>query len=354
MSKSRSFILSVFLCIPAIAYARQGAAPAAAPSPAAPAAAQNRINLDVLVTDSAGKPVSELEPPDFTVLDNGQPRKILAFRRTDGTVGNRFDPPEEVIIVLDAVNLPYQGVTLQRLEVEKFLRQNDGHLAQPTSVFIFTSDGLRVQPAPSRDGNALATILHNSTGTVRSRGTAAGSYGLAEQFTSSIQTIKGIADNESHKPGRKMLIWIGPGWPWLDAREFTQSNEGKQQYFRSIVDLSKKLREARVTLYSLYTIVGLNGIAYEGYLKPVREAKKADAPYLGLQVLVTQTGGRVSAPSNDLAGMISKCIEDIGEYYTLTFAPPPAAQADEYHDLKVQVNKSGLNVRTNTGYYNQP
>ena len=112
---------------------------------------------------------------------------------------------------------------------------------------MFISEGLRVQPAPSKDGNALADMLHQSTGTVRSMGSAAGSYGLAEQFTNSIQTLKGIADNEARKPGRKMLIWIGPGWPWLVGRQFTKSNEGKQQYFQSIVDVSRKLREARIS-----------------------------------------------------------------------------------------------------------
>lgn len=77
---------------------------------------QNRISLDVLVADGAGKPTAGLEPTDFTLLDNSQPRKILGFRRTDGIAGNRYDPPVEVIIVLDAINLPYQAVTLQRLD----------------------------------------------------------------------------------------------------------------------------------------------------------------------------------------------------------------------------------------------
>ena len=358
MNKLYCLCLSSFLCFPALACAQQtGAAAPIAPSPGSTAAAASvpaRINLDVLVTARDVKPISGLEPSDFTLLDSTQPRRILAFRRTDGTVGSRMDPPVEVIIVLDAVNLPYQAVTLQRLGIEDFLRRNGGHLAQPTSIFLLTSDGLRVQPAPSRDGNALATALHQSTGTVRSRGTAAGDYGLAEQFTSSIQTLKEIAANGARKPGRKMLIWIGPGWPWLVGRQFTQSNEGQRQHFQSIVDLSRMLREARITLYSTYSIVGIDAVAYEAYVKPVREAKKADAPNLGLQVIATQTGGRVLDPSNDIPGQLEQCIADIGAYYTLTFAAPPAAQMNEYHDLKVQVDQPGLTVRTRNGYYDQP
>ena len=41
-------------------------------------------------------------------------------------------------------------------------------------------------------------------------------------------------------------------------------------------------------------------------------------------------------------------------FYTLSFDPPYAAQPDEYHDLKVQIEAPGLSARTTTGYYDQP
>jgi hypothetical protein len=45
---------------------------------------------------------------------------------------------------------------------------------------------------------------------------------------------------------------------------------------------------------------------------------------------------------------------DAGAYYTLSFDPPRAEHADEYHDLEVKIDKSGLKPRTNTGYYYEP
>jgi hypothetical protein len=140
------------------------AAPTSAVTAPAPAAVPAHISIDVVVEGKDGKPVPELEPADLTLLDNGQPRKILGFRRTDGTAGNKVDLPEEVIIVLDSVNMPYQAVTLLRLELVKFLRANGGHLAQPTSVFVFASEGLRIQPAPSKDGNAIADAINTAVG----------------------------------------------------------------------------------------------------------------------------------------------------------------------------------------------
>lgn len=346
-------------CSPSLGLSQQSAASApAATTPAAmsaPAAWGSRVSIDVLVTDKAGKPVPDLEPTDFVLLDDNQPRKVLNFRRTNGTVGNKFDPPVEVIIVLDSVNMAYQAVTLFRLQLQKFLRQNGGHLTQPVSLFVYASDGLRVQPAPSKDGNALAAMLNTSVGTMRSRATAAGDYGLAEQFTSSIETLKGIAENEARKPGRKMLIWLGNGWPLLNDREFLRTNEGEQRHFEDIVDLSRKLREARIAVYGIYSLnSAADQFLYEAFLKPVRDFHKANAGNLSMQVLARQTGGRVIDPSNDMAGQIESCIADIGPYYTLTFTAVAAAQANEFHDLKVQLAQPGLTVRTTNGYYNQP
>lgn len=358
MSKAPSIFLCLFLLFQGSAVAQQVQTPPSvvssqrtAPAPASPA---SRMNLDVLVTGNDGKPVADLEPLDFTLLDDGQPRKILGFRRTDGTVGNRFDPPVEAIIVLDAVNLPYQAVTLQRLELEKFLRQNRGSLALPTSVFLYTSQGLRVQPAPSKDGNALAAMLDQAAGTVRARELSGGVYSLVEQFQDSFKTFNGIAENEARKPGRKVLVWIGPGWPLLTQRFFIQSNESRQNYFKQLVALSKKLQEARITVYNVAPIVGVTRTLYEGYLKPVTAFRKMEIGDLALEVQAVHTGGRVLDPDNDLVRQIDTCLADVGEYYTLTFAPPPAASADEYHDLKVQVAQPGLTARTSTGYYNQP
>lgn len=313
-----------------------------------------RVSLDVVVTDKTGKPVGNLEPFDLTLLDNSQPRKILSFRRTDALRGSRFDPPVEVILVIDAVNLPYQAVTQQRLEVEKFLRLNQGMLAYPTSVFLFSSQGLLIQPEPSMDGNALAKMLDNATGTVRARDLSGGVYSLAEQFQDSFKTMQEITKNEARKPGRKVLIWVGPGWPLLTERFFKESNESRQNYFHQLVMLTRQLREARITVYNVAPIVGVTRELYKGYLKPVTEARKMEIADLGLEVLAVNTGGRVLDPSNDLAALILKCESEIGPYYTVTFEPPQAAEADEFHSLRVQVSGDGLTARTDIGYYDEP
>jgi hypothetical protein len=71
-------------------------------------------------------------------------------------------------------------------------------------------------------------------------------------------------------------------------------------------------------------------------------------------VLATQTGGKIMGPDNDLVMQINRCIEDANAFYRISFDPAPAEHPDEYHDLKIVVDKPGTVVRTQTGYYNQP
>jgi hypothetical protein len=96
------------------------------------------------------------------------------------------------------------------------------------------------------------------------------------------------------------------------------------------------------------------GASYKEFLHAVKSAHQAESGDLALQVVAVQSGGRVLDPSNDLAGQIAKCVEDLSAFYTISFTPAHADHADDYHDLKVQVARPGLAARTSTGYYNQP
>src|SRR5580658_2550189 len=121
-------------------------------------ASEGIVKLDVAVTDKSGKPVSGLTSKDFTLLDNGQPQKIVTFHAFDG-ITVKPDPPVEVILVIDALNLQHQQLSSAEQEVGKFLRENGGKLAQPITIYRLSYDRLLAVPQPSTDGNALATEI---------------------------------------------------------------------------------------------------------------------------------------------------------------------------------------------------
>lgn len=332
------------------------------PKPATPprvATPDGRIHLDVVVTDAAGKPVFGLEPGDFKLLDNDQPGRILSFHSFDG-VNVKPDPAVEVILVLDIANLPFQQVAFVRTEVERFLRQNGGHLVQPVSIYLLSESGLQIQPRPSVDGNALVKVLNQINGRLQTTYAVEGADADLRHFELSVRQLASIAENKVKDPGRKLLIWLGPGWPMVEGGNYRFSDRDQRSYFDAIVELSTTLRQARMAVYSVSATGPALGAGpdrrflYRDYLRGVKSARQADTGDLALKVLATHSGGRILGPDNNVTAQINNVIAEANTFYSISFNPPPAQHTDEYHDLKVLLGKPGLLARTNTGYYNEP
>ena len=309
---------------------------------------EGRIHLDVLVTDAAGKPVSGLAPQDFTLLADNQPQKIVSFRAFDGATA-KPDPAVQVIVVVDAVNCGFSELGFIREGLEHYLRQNGGHLAQPVSLLMLTVSGLQKLSPPSLDGIALAAIVEQIRPSIRPQG--------VYTFPISVLTLSHIAQDQGKIPGRKLLVWLGPGWatPVPNPTVMTRQEErDRQSHFNLAVLLSTELREARIALYGGYS----NSAFYErDFLKGVRKVTDEDPRNLSLGVLALESGGRGGLAyvnrDSDVFDQIDSFAAEASTFYTLSFDPPRTDRADEYHDLKVVVDKPDLIARTNTGYYNE-
>lgn len=324
----------------------------------APSAANRRITLEVQVTDKFGAPVRGLQTRDFTLLDDKLPLNILSFHAVDHSAPASSDPPVEIVLVVDAVNAPFQAVSYERNEIRKFLLQNGGKLAQPVSLLIFADAGSKMQADASSDGNALAALYDQYETGLRSINRSQGFYGATERFDMSLKTIRSLAAYEATRPGRKLMIWISPGWPLLSGPNIELTGKEEQQFFDSIVSLSNELRKAGVTLYNIDPLgladFGIRTSYYEEFLKGVASPRHAQGADLGLQVLATQSGGRVLNTNNDITAAIASCAADADAFYVLSFEAPPADHAHEYHSLAITVDKPGVTARTRTGYYARP
>jgi len=312
------------------------------------------VDLDVVVTDKSGKPVGGLGADSFTVLDDNQPSRILSFHAYDGA-SQSTEVPAQAIILFDTVNTTFDTVSYTRQQVENFLRTNGGHLPVPVSLLWLTNDSLDPLSQPTLDGNALAGQLAAAEGRLRSINRSAGAWGAVERFQFSTKMLDQFARKEMDQPGRKLLIWAGPGWPLLDGPNINLSGKAQQGVFNEIVQLSTLLRLAHIDIYSISQ--GFSGpytFLYQSFLKPVKKVNQANIPDLSLKVLAVQSGGLVLPPTNDLAAAIRQCVQDASPFYTLSIAPTMADNPAQYHDLKVRVDKPGLTARTNTGYYGQP
>jgi VWFA-related protein len=316
------------------------------------------MTLDVVVTDKSGRPVSGLQQQDFTLLDNKQPSKIVAFHAVEGGAATA-DPPAEVILLVDEVNTTLSKVAFARIEMEKFLRRNGGELARPASMVFLSDSGVMVGQTSSRDGNAMIAELEQKKLGLRTIGKSQAVYGAGDRQDLCFHTLERLADYETSKPGRKLMVWISPGWPLLSGPEVGMNPKQRQELFNSIVAISDRLRRARITLYAVDPLGvedadKMRTYAYEPFLKPVRKAGQAELGDLALQVLAAQTGGRVLNSSNDVAGEIEACVADANSFYVLSFDGLPGDGPNEYHALEIKIDKPGLAARTRTGYYAQP
>jgi VWFA-related protein len=318
-------------------------------------AAQNRrITLDVVVTDKSGKPVPGLAQPDFTLLDNKQPQKIVSFDALTGPAA-----PVEVILLVDEVNTSFTNVSYERQQIEKFLKQNGGELDRPTSLVFLADSGVTPGKVSSRDGNALIAELNEHDSGLRTIRRSQGIYGASDRVQLSLRAIEQLAGYESSRPGRKLVIWLSPGWPFLSGPREELTSKDQQGLFSTIVGLSDALRQARITLYSIDPLGtadagGFRTTYYEEFIKGIKKATQVHIGDVGLQVLATQSGGRVLYSSNDVAGEIASCVADAAAFYVINFDGLPGDGPNEYHSLEIKLDKPGLTARTRTGYYAQP
>jgi VWFA-related protein len=323
-----------------------------------PGSANSQITLDVVVADKSGKPISGLKQDEFTLLDNKQPQKIASFQAVGG--GNAAaDAPVEAILLLDALNASFASVASERDSVVKFLGRNGGQLALPVSTVFFSGNGTTLLSEPSRDGNALIAELSKIASGLPSIRRSQGLDGARERLEISLRALQQFADREATRPGRKLVVWISPGWPILSGPEVNLTLEAQQWIFDSIVAVSDRLRRARITLYvvdplGLADAGGSRTEYYKEFLKPVTKVNRAQLGNVALQVLASQSGGLVLNSSNNLAEEIGKCVADANSSYVLSFDGLPGDGPNEFHAIEVKIGRPGLAARTRAGYYAQP
>jgi VWFA-related protein len=338
-------ILGIILLSATTALAQQGSQPGLPP-------ADHKVVLDVVVAQQPGNPVAGLHQQDFAVLDNKAALPVESFRAVSGA-----EAPVEVILVVDAINTGYSQIALARGQIENFLRANGGKLSHPTTIVLATETGLRVQQGYTTDGNALAAQLESATIDLRSVGRSAGFRGAEERFQTSVDSLGQLVSHEAARPGRKIVLWISPGWPLLAGTTPGLSRKDQQSLFNRIVKLSTQMRQANVTLYSIDP-VHPNDLSqnfyYEAFVKGVKTASSVQIADLSLQVLAVQSGGLALNSNNSLEAMLQQCVADTSAYYELSFNQPPSTRPDEYHQVQVQLTRSGTLARTREGYYSQP
>jgi VWFA-related protein len=323
-----------------------------------------------IVVDGVVRLAGATTAGDFVLLDNGQ--RVTAGLR----VVRVPDGEAQVIFVIDALNGTLEEVSRTEDALERWLAGQGSRLRHPTSILVVNAKG--GHPSVSRtpateDTAALVKALGAYRPGMPRIFEAQGTLGQADRVRLSLEALSAMANAEADRPGPKVVVWVGPGWPYL----MDSSAKSSEQMFDSVVYFSDLLRAARMMVYAV-SPAGVSGTQfpdsgfvgardrsnvgsiaaprvpmvagddyYQGFVKGVKGPKQADPNDLSLQVLAIQSGGLVLQHNNNLEAQMARCAADADALVTISFAPEPGTGVAKYHVL------IGKNLRTRTGYYNR-
>jgi len=361
------------------------------------------VQIGIVVRDKNG-PVADLTMDDFVVLDRGKPQKISVFavessysapQPAQPLPQNMFSdlpqygaatPRSVTIVLLDNLNTlsgnGHEGYETGPVWMEDLALANaKAHLIEflkdldtKDRVAIYgLSETLHVLCDFTSDRDRLLTILKNYDTTSRTNREAAepGNYhtpvpgkefndnmdAQALEFAAAtnerraVQTmaaLQSIASHVANIPGRKNLVWLTANLPFSGAalaRILVPA-----QIAAYPVDARGLLPRALPTSAEdvvakgseLSTVLGLD-----------KSPAQTDQP-IGIDTMekiAEDTGGRAFVNTNDVTSAIRKAVEDSAVTYTLGFYMDPHSADGKFHELKVQVKRTGLTVRYPKGYF---
>ena len=134
------------------------------------------VNVDVVVTDDRGRPVTSLEPGSFRVLQDGEPMTITHFRSPDGVVSelvsaaadapglapltqpfNEEGPPATLVLFFDHTNLASDERDRAVAALREILPDT---LSREWRALVAVYDGdLNIQQLDGGDPEALVRVL---------------------------------------------------------------------------------------------------------------------------------------------------------------------------------------------------
>ena len=388
----------LFICLIAISLRSQNPSspPAASATPPQTPVVRSYtrlVQVNVVVTDKKGVPISGLKKEDFTVLDGKEPQQIAVFLAASPALSgpvkrlpfnmftNRYDalgedPGSINIILFDALNTAPTDIMNARNQMIKFLKS----LKPQDRVAIYAlTNNLLILRDFTADSAALVSMVQqaetvsSSTDGIFSSLAATDSVwaGLnsvsnnsdalfrlqqdADRVETTCKALEIIADHVSGISGRKSLIWVSGGFP----RDIFDPGGGAQ------IDLNKEMKlameavsRADIAVYPV-DVHGAEltpGMSSSSRSAPAQTAS-LNSPFFARRArletfnfVADQTGGQAFYGNNDLADAARKAVGDGRQAYTLGFYPTHNEWNGQFRAVKVQVNIPGAELRYRKGY----
>ncbi len=372
------------------------------------------VNVEVFVTDKKGNPITGLGRDDFEILEDGRPVTITNFYAVESgrPVAGVEPAPEAAPAAPEAVPAPIPEeqrlnlvVYVDNFNIRPFNRNRvfrrlreflHDKLDSEDRVMLVTYDrSLHVRHGFTSDSTLIANALFEleemtghaihqdserrdvlrdieeaeSMGEVQWR-VRQYAESLYNDLSFSISALSELVRSLGGLEGRKALLYVSDGLPMSAGEDLYHALQMKfhdssvlaqsRDYHagRKYRELAALANANRVTFYTIdaaglrvYSSVSAERAtaARNAGLDTMVDSIAISNLQSTLRFLADQTGGLAIVNSNDVGPGLERIAGDFDSYYSLGYTPAHAGD-NRFHDIKVKVDRKGLNVRHREGY----
>jgi VWFA-related protein len=410
------------LALLAASVGAQQPAPSPAPSPSASPAADlqfptgvEQVNVDVVVTDKKGVPVTDLGAGEFTVLEDGRPQNVVTFDSVSVPAAPSTTPPPKpkvsvntapelqtgrtFVVVFDDIHLtPFQA-NRAKSAVVQFLqtgvREGDRVTLVATGggawwstrmeagreelvTMVKRLEGRHIpdrSPERMSDYEAMRIHVYNDK-QVEDRvsrrfeqyGAVSGMGRQDRGFDEPNPYVRGRASDVYFQAVSRNRITL----QILDrVLSSLQGVKGRKSmilvsegfiYDPNLDDFKKVVQSSRRSNMAIYFLDtrGLEGLPFFASAEygPASDTQDIGAAFSdtlqaaeGAESLAADSGGFTVKNSNDLGKGIQRIADESRSYYLLGYNPSNTAADGRFRKIEVKVARKGLKVRARKGYY---
>jgi VWFA-related protein len=413
-ARSQSVGLIAFLLLGAWAQSQQPVSESASSKPDLQITTR-AVLLDVIVTDSSGKPVAGLRRDAFTLTEEGKPQAVSYFEEHGSEpstaaaampklppgVFTNFspfpDPPAVNVLLLDSLNTSTENQSSVHRAALQFLKT-----ARPGNrMAVFTMGlGLHFIQGFNDDPSVLVAALNNKksneveeVGAMKAQSETFAQeklFGMMKSASGSaemIAALQGFIDendlsrnvDRSHLtlenfqrlaaflqgfPGRKNIIWFAekpPGVFVTGSGGMGGVQSGSPILKNEIAKTLTMLATARAALYPVEArgTAANRAFSAENMIavgsSPLKQMNEEDMERNGdqenAQIMADQSGGRAFANTNGLADIIDKISSTSRDFYTIAYTPTNKKMDGNFRKIEVKIAGGKYQLSYRRGYF---
>ena len=354
----------------------------------------NYVEIDAIVTDAQGNPISNLTKNDFEIYEDGKKQDVATFSLVNIPIERAERPlfasaPVEAdvqtndhvegriyLLVLDDVHTDLTRTPRVKAAATRFIETNFG--TNDLAAVAFTG-----RAGDGQDFTNNPRLLINSINKFQGRKLRSGTLSRIEgarvnpatgalepgddidqmdrafRARSMANSIRKLSEFMAGVRGRrKAMIMIGEGVDVDIYQAVGQLGSTASSVLLDTHDAIAAATRGNVTIYTIDPrgltnaegdLIEVSGTVGDADSRAIANEKRLSQD--SLRVLADATGGFAAVNRNDLNGAFDRIVTENSSYYMLGFYSTNDRRNGRFRKLEVRVSRPGLRVRNRAGYY---